>query len=291
MTRRFPLLRGGGRVSRFGPLPKWVRHDEVVQTRLGDGPKISVHSGDWIGATVLFTGYHDRRLSVMLRRVLRPGDTFVDIGANYGVYALAAAKHVGASGTVCAIEPQPDLAAMLESSKTANGFDQLRVEAMALGTFDGQAELTIPENNRGGGTLLDAPAGLPRVQVPVRHAGRFLEALPDTPRMIKLDVEGHEADLLGASADALADRPPPVLAFESLPIPTPAPERPAFRTLTQLGFEVYLVSPSPWRFGLLPLSSEGQVTDRWPPSHDYVALHRDAADVALGRALRVPAQA
>lgn len=268
-------------MSRIGPFQRWVRADEIVWTRLSEGPRLSVHSGDWIGSTVLYTGRHDRRVSVLLRRTLRRGDTFVDIGANYGVYALAAARRVGSGGAVWAIEPQPDLAKMLERSKAANGFGQLHVEAIALGTREGEADLTIPTNNRGGGTLLDAPAGLPRVRVPVRHAGTFLAGLPATPRMIKLDVEGHEADLLTAAADALADRPPPVLAFESLPIPTPPMERPAFRTLVGLGFEVWLLSPSPWRFGLVSLEASSPKGSRWPDSHDYVAVHRDAADDAL----------
>lgn len=257
----------------------------MVQTRLAEGPRIAVHSGDWIGATVLYTGRFDRRLSVLFRRTLRRGDTFLDIGANYGVYALAAARRVGPTGSVWAIEPQPDLASMLRESATANGFRHFRVEEAALGTFDGEAELTVPEKNRGGGTLLDAPAGLPRVRVPVHHAGRFLTELPSAPRVVKLDVEGHEADLLAAAADALADRPPPVFAFESLPIPMPAAERPAFRTLASLGFEVMLLSPSPWRFGLWPLGAAASAPSRWPPSHDYVAVHRDAASPELRRRL------
>jgi hypothetical protein len=52
----------------------------------------------------------------LLRRLLKPGDTFVDAGANVGVYSLAAAAAVGSTGRVIACEPAPSTMQLLRHS-------------------------------------------------------------------------------------------------------------------------------------------------------------------------------
>src|SRR5271154_776919 len=48
----------------------------------------------------------------VLRHFLRPGDTFIDAGANHGTFSIVAARLVGTEGLVISIEPQPRLAAL-----------------------------------------------------------------------------------------------------------------------------------------------------------------------------------
>jgi FkbM family methyltransferase len=70
---------------------------------------------------------------------LRPGDTFVDVGANFGLFTTVAAKKVGASGRVVAIEPHPVLIRRLKFNIAANGFDQVTVVETAVGDQAGEA--------------------------------------------------------------------------------------------------------------------------------------------------------
>src|SRR5207245_4722448 len=57
----------------------------------------------------------------ILERLLRPGDTLLDVGANHGTYSIVASKLVGFGGAVVAVEPIPKLARLIEKSLAANG--------------------------------------------------------------------------------------------------------------------------------------------------------------------------
>src|SRR5215470_15490642 len=57
-----------------------------------------------------------------LRRLLKPGDKVIDIGANYGVYTLSMARTVGPEGRVWAFEPASGTASLLAEGIAANGF-------------------------------------------------------------------------------------------------------------------------------------------------------------------------
>src|SRR2546423_3661776 len=64
------------------------------------------------------------------------GGVFVDVGANVGTYALVMARHVGAGGTVIAIEPHPVTHARLAFNRAASGYTQVTLVAAASGTCD-----------------------------------------------------------------------------------------------------------------------------------------------------------
>src|SRR5688572_23160072 len=67
-----------------------------------------------------------------LRRLLRPGQHVIDIGANYGVYALSMARAVGPTGRVWAFEPASSTAGLLAQSIATNDFGHVVLEQCAL---------------------------------------------------------------------------------------------------------------------------------------------------------------
>jgi hypothetical protein len=74
-----------------------------------------------------------------VRRLLRPGQRTIDIGANYGVYALTMAKIVVPTGAVWAFEPASSTAALLAQGVAANNFSQVVVECSAISSACGTA--------------------------------------------------------------------------------------------------------------------------------------------------------
>src|SRR5579872_223267 len=62
-----------------------------------------------------------------LRRLIRPGQKVIDIGANCGVYALTLARLVGPTGRVWAFEPASGTANLLASGIAANNFTHLEL--------------------------------------------------------------------------------------------------------------------------------------------------------------------
>jgi len=141
----------------------------------------------------------------LLRRFVRRGDLALDIGCNVGSYAFELAR---LTGNVTAFEPNPALVKLVKSY----GFPGLRVEAVALSSSNGTAELTVPA---GGGHALGSLKGelfrgqnTETVTVPTRTLDRFGFG---KVRFIKIDVEGFEEEVLAGAAETLRASKPVLL--------------------------------------------------------------------------------
>ncbi len=133
--------------------------------------------------------------------LVRPGDTFLDVGAHLGWYTVLAARRVGGAGRVVAFEPDPENLALLRRNVHANGLDAcVRVEPLALTDSRGAGRLYLSPDQRGDQRLF--PDAEPRGSVPI--ATESLDgymivrpvALPGPVRLIKLDAQGAEAHIL-----------------------------------------------------------------------------------------------
>jgi FkbM family methyltransferase len=146
-----------------------------------------------------------------VKAVLRPGDVYIDVGANYGAYALVIASLEGVR--VIAVEPQPHVAEALRQSVLANCFTNFEVIQAALAAEAGTAFLTV---GVGSGTAsLRRERSVPNsysVSVPLRTLDSICT---DIARVacVKLDVEGGELEVLRGSKGVLT-RDQPVVIFE-----------------------------------------------------------------------------
>jgi len=156
--------------------------------------------------------------SPLLKTLLAEGDTFIDIGANIGDWTLPAAKRVGPAGRVLAFEPVPRMAEALRKSAWANRFRQLRVFEMALSNRAGEADFSVEKENSGGsrlGPMQNDPGRTfsgSRVKVATLDEVVGAEALTAVA-LVKIDVEGFEAEVLQGAARTLKELRP-ALYFE-----------------------------------------------------------------------------
>ena len=132
---------------------------------------------------------------------LRPGDTFVDVGSYWGIYAIAAAKRIGAAGRVIAFEPDPANAKLLRNNVKVNGLSaRVTVIDSAVSDRDGEVSFRADKSMESGvcaaGTLnaltvrcvcLDSVIGQLKVDI------------------AKIDVEGFEEKVLMGAARLLRD--------------------------------------------------------------------------------------
>lgn len=145
-----------------------------------------------------------------LTGLLRPGGTLVDIGANVGVMAFAGARAVGPSGTVVAVEPNPENLQMLYAGAVHNGFSHVRILPYAASDRAAIFSLDGGTSN----TYVTAPAaGKTFTQSIVLD-----EALGDLPALdvVKIDIEGHEPAALAGFRKTLR-RHRPMLLMEYNP--------------------------------------------------------------------------
>jgi FkbM family methyltransferase len=163
-----------------------------------------------IGKHLALYGSYEPLESAAFLTLIRPGDVVLDAGANIGVYTLLLSGAVGA-GRVIAVEPDPTNLELLRQNVARNACTNVTVLPCALGGKTCQVGLTQDPRNRGALSVTDAGAA-GAVGVPMRRAADVLRELRARPRVMKVDVEGAEPDVL-AGFDALPD----VIMFEFTP--------------------------------------------------------------------------
>lgn len=162
---------------------------------------------------------YEPHVTAVFRERVRPGMHVLDIGANIGYYTMLSASLVGSSGSVTAIEPNPDSAKLLEASRRANSFDNVIVLQVAAGRELGLLVL----HGSYGNVMTSAPEGaaalLNSTTVPSFRVDDLI-ARTKTIGFVKIDVEGAEYNaLLGASE--LIKRCHPTIVSEFSPSTMP----------------------------------------------------------------------
>jgi FkbM family methyltransferase len=173
--------------------PAW---DFTAQTVFGS--TIAANTRDNIPRNIFYFGVWEPNLTHWIRGRLKPGDTFIDVGANIGYFTLLAAKLVGASGKVVAVEAHPAIFAALENNLEINGFRNVR--AVNCAAWDVEEIVTIytqPEDLPGQTTVMPGWAEKYALQSQLRVPAAPLSAILkleefEAARLIKIDVEGAE---------------------------------------------------------------------------------------------------
>jgi FkbM family methyltransferase len=200
------------------------------------GDRVAVNTGEVIGNGIARLGLHELAVSETAYRLVEPGTTVVDVGANLGYFTSLLSHCVGPAGQVHAFEPHPVTFARLSSNvaQFANGV-RVTLHECAVSDRDGEAYLVEP-------TDFHRFAGLPTLGtsgIPVRVT-TLDSALPDGPvGFMKLDIEGNELPAFaGATRTLMQTRH---LVFEghtSTGEPDWHPEQ-VTAALSEYGFRLY----------------------------------------------------
>jgi FkbM family methyltransferase len=194
---------------------RYTRLDAPLTVRWSDGVRFQIAPADQLSRVLYVSGTYEPNTLRLLRAWLRPGDAFVDVGANAGVFTLVAAAWVGAGGRVLAIEPSAREFVRLTGHVALNGLSQVTTVHAAAGGVAGARLLRVAAAPRGGlNTLGDrfAYPGMPMAgleEVEARPLDAMIaEAGLGRVQAIKLDVEGAETEALdGAQATLREHRP------------------------------------------------------------------------------------
>lgn len=146
---------------------------------------------------ILRQGDWEPHVMEAMREFLRPGASFVDIGANLGYYSLRVAhEHVDAS--VHAFEPFPANFQILQGSIRLNGLEgRIRAYPVACSDEDRTVWIAGADWTSGGKGILqgDQPDPTwPSMRVEARRLDAFAPNLKAD--LVKVDVEGHEPQVL-----------------------------------------------------------------------------------------------
>ncbi|HXH20996.1 MAG TPA: FkbM family methyltransferase, partial [Dehalococcoidia bacterium] len=149
-----------------------------------------------------------------LQRRLMPGTTFVDVGAHLGHYVLLAARAVGRSGRVIALEPAPHTYRLLRESVRANKLRHVTVLPVAAGSRHGRRAFHLADWSLCQG-FYEHPYPFARPLRPTEVDVRPLdEVVPGPVDAVKVDVEGAELEVLEGMRRILAENPTLTLVVE-----------------------------------------------------------------------------
>lgn len=165
---------------------------------------------------------YETKTTGLIMKFLKSNDVFFDIGANTGIYSLIAAA-MSKEISVHAFEPLEKACKILKKNKDKNNFNNLFVNQIAVGSYDGEGILKI-ERDRGGAIPLGS--SLKRViekqdfyqeyKVKTMRLDSYIEKVGvEKVDLIKIDTEGTENDVLNG-AEKVLTKFRPVLICEVL---------------------------------------------------------------------------
>jgi FkbM family methyltransferase len=177
----------------------------------------------FVDRNIFTNGVYEPDILAVIKKHLRAGSTFVDIGANIGQHALFAAACVGMSGKVIAFEPIPRLTQQIATSLAHNPdlLPRVLVHNLGCSNTTHTADLFISPTNIGGSSMHARRAD--KITISLAPADTYLENEPRVD-FIKIDTEGHELEALEGLTKTITTHHPTLLIEFS----------PCFRSDTQV---------------------------------------------------------
>jgi FkbM family methyltransferase len=209
LLRRFQVLRNVRPGALGTALLQLAAPDERRRiVRASNGLRVYLDPFTHLGTTVLTEGVYEADTERIIRAHLRPGEAFLDIGANEGYFSALAATIVGSEGLVVSIEPQSRLRDLIEMNLRINGATRFRIYRGAFGGQDGARGVINlwPSFNTGASSIARRYRfGRATEEFTFVSLDRVLqECRVGEFHFAKVDVEGFESDVIDAMADHLA---------------------------------------------------------------------------------------
>src|SRR5260370_638213 len=114
-----------------------------------DGAIVILNPNDPVVSGALALRVYENNETRFFKRVCKPGMTFVDVGANVGLYTSLALPRIGSTGRVVALEPGRESFEYLRKTVIANHADNVICVRKAAADYAGVTKLFVSGNNRG----------------------------------------------------------------------------------------------------------------------------------------------
>ena len=196
-------------------IAKFDKKDFFVH-RLSDNLYINIYR-DSILSKLVYSGFEETEIS-FVRKYLRKGDTFFDIGANIGLFSLFASRIIGDTGTVYAFEPTPLIYERLLGNIKLNNLKNIKSINIGFSNVRALVDFNVSNDGHDAWNSLAKLNQLQNgtsIKVNVETLDSFIEESNILNiNFIKLDVEGWEKFVLEGGRKLLSKKNPPVFLVE-----------------------------------------------------------------------------
>ncbi len=243
-TRQFSFPSRG--LKYFLRLAKWLNiADRVYKKKLPDGFCMNLNPTEHIQQQLFWYGSYEKELGNLIRKVLKPGDVFLDIGANIGYFSLLAATKQ-TSSTVVSFEPVKNVFESLKENVQINDIKNIVTINAALGDTNEEKEIFISARENQGMSSFKQPENFSgtKEKVKVLCVDDWFNsfALPKVD-LVKIDTEGSELSALKGMRQVL-ERFKPLVIVEVNPATLGMfglSSHDILNYLKQLNFEAFLI--------------------------------------------------
>ncbi|MDO3379736.1 FkbM family methyltransferase [Geoalkalibacter halelectricus] len=201
--RYFPLSLGKKHVwSAVGSYFQYAKYPYTAKTLFGG--KFSGNTVDVIQKFIYYFGIWEPALTYWIRERLKPGDIFVDVGANIGYFTVLASEMVGDDGGVVSVEASPSIFEELNRTIERNGIQNVRTLNLAVSNSVGKVGIyKSSEKNIGETSILEGRGVLEAEVDSAPLPDILLPSEKEKVRIVKIDVEGAEYFVLDGMRDLL----------------------------------------------------------------------------------------
>ncbi len=272
VLRLYPLYSGSGSLANHALVLKLAGESkELAWAKVHGGYFAPAPLDDYVGRAVYYSGELDRKITWVISKVVRPGDLVLDIGANLGLISMILAKLVQPSGKVLAFEPIPYMQTLIRKAIEKNGINNIELFPIALGASPGLLTLNIPQGHFGRSSLVQNYQGenCESCSVPVEtlsdimRRGKFIQKI----RLIKIDVEGFEPEVLKGAKEVFELNKPDVILFESN-LPDKSND-PSFAILGSYGYNFLSLPKAKLKMKIKPFLPSTPTV-----AHDFIAVRQ-----------------
>lgn len=185
----------------------------LILTAIPRGVLFHLKAAHYIHLVGRFSELEEPELKVV-KHLVKPGDTVVDVGANVGWYTNYLSKLVGTGGKVISLEPIPETFALLSTCVKALRLANVELFNVGASEVDGSAIMEVPQYASGGENYYMAhivehrhrSTGALQREVRVRSIDSLLGEKAQKIAFIKCDVEGHELQLIKGARKTMEAR-------------------------------------------------------------------------------------
>lgn len=249
--RNAPIDHGKGSLAKrihMDRFPEQLRYT----TRTGITYQLDLR--EYVQRNLFLYGDYERNTMRHVRRLIRPGDTVVDIGGNIGFYALEMAR-LNAPGRLISLEPNPAALDRFKANWQLNPAPK-NIELLEHGLADKPGSFTLSFNRGNLGSASAFGNAPERVEVKVDTLDAVLDSKGiERVDVIKIDIEGGELSALRGAEKTLANSARMMLVIEIIDEHCKRAGysgRELFDFIVSQGFTGYL--PKPWPFAMKPIA-------------------------------------
>jgi FkbM family methyltransferase len=221
--------------------PGWLDRQHLIELShagFADGQaplRMEVIPREVMNKAIFLYGTFEISETRLFQALLRPGMTFIDVGANIGYHTLIGGRMVGPAGAAYAFEPNAVVRERLAANVALNGLDNVKVDGRAMTRQSGTVRFYVSkvEHNDGVSSIIPGAALDGGHDVACVSLDDFSASLGGRRvDLLKIDVEGAELDVMEGGRRLLTGVDAPVLLFESFAV------EPLLELLYRFGYQV-----------------------------------------------------